>query len=181
LASDAVERAHDGVSFRCATLADAHAIAHVHCMCWRETYAGLLPQAVIDHYSVFEQRVAMWEKALAQGSGSVWVALENENLVAFAKGGAARANEEGCDAQLYVINALKIAHGKGIGRALVRLVFYELRASGFSSVRVEVLYNNSTAIRFYEKLGAVHVRDETSRVLDYDVIDSVYVWRTLTV
>ncbi|MGL4232858.1 MAG: GNAT family N-acetyltransferase [Casimicrobium sp.] len=167
------------MSFRRATLADAYAIAHVHCTSWRETYAGLLPQTIIDHYSVLEQRVSMWEKALIRNTGSIWVALDSNDVVGFANGGETRSREDGCDAQLYVINVLRIAQGEGVGLGLVCRVFDDLRASGFSSARVEVLHNNMPAIRFYEKLGAIHVRDETNRDLGYDVTDAVYVWRAL--
>ena len=53
-------------AIRPALLADAAAIAEVHVQAWRETYRGLMPDAVLAGLSV-EKRVRAWSEMLAAG------------------------------------------------------------------------------------------------------------------
>src|SRR5688572_16302733 len=97
---------------RKAQVGDANGIAQVHVQSWIETYRGLMPDDVLDNQSV-ERREAMWERVIAQRIDvhPVFVAIDEDEIVAFVSGGAARDVFEGYDSELYAIYALKKTHG----------------------------------------------------------------------
>jgi hypothetical protein len=75
------------VIVRVATGDDAAAIAAVHVASWRETYTGMLPQAVIER-NTLERRHALWERVLGEATRDVLVATHDDAVVGFICGGA---------------------------------------------------------------------------------------------
>ena len=81
------------VDYREATTDDASAIGALHVASWRETYAGLLPQDMLDRLSA-ESRAAMWATVLdapANPNGTrVYVAESAGEIVGFGACGGQR-------------------------------------------------------------------------------------------
>ena len=71
--------------------AEASALAEIHVCSWRETYAGLLPDAFLNRLSV-ERQAARWRAQLGrQGAGEVVLALEEvHGLVGYCGAGWAQ-------------------------------------------------------------------------------------------
>jgi ribosomal protein S18 acetylase RimI-like enzyme len=180
LGSD-VESLATTVQFRRPTLADAVEIADVHCASWHSTYPGLIPQVVIDTFAMRESRLPNWQKNVRERADAMWVALLDGKVVGFAVSGAANVADEDCDGQLFALYLVQSAQRKGIGRTLALRSLADLHAAGFRSARVEVMSNNASAISFYEALGATFAREAKFEMMNHELTESVYVWRTLPV
>ena len=131
-----------GVTVRPARDGDAEAIAGVHVETWRDAYAGLLPQEVLDGLSRRRQ-TRRWRRAIRKPEtelGQVFVA-EGDAIAGF--GSASR--ETGEITTLYV---RPVMQGRGVGRTLFR----RMRAFLQGPVSLWVLDGNPAA-GFYERLG----------------------------
>ncbi|WP_102127236.1 GNAT family N-acetyltransferase [Deinococcus planocerae] len=148
---------------RPAVPADAPGIAHVHVTSWRETYTGLMPEDFLTRATgevARERREGFWTRHLAAGTGEVVLVAEREGeVVAFTSGGPAREHP-GFDAELYTLYALKLAQGRGVGRALVSALARELRERGFRSLALWVLDQNPTRA-YYAHLGGREAGERT--------------------
>jgi ribosomal protein S18 acetylase RimI-like enzyme len=145
----------DGASrVRLALLDDASRIARVHTDAWRETYAGMVPDAYFSE-AAYERRIRMWTHFLTEEppAGPVAVAEIEGRIVGFASSGSARGPdaEKGHaparDIQLFTIYLLAAEHGTGIGRELLEAVI------GDEPAQLWVAKNNSRARSFYERNG----------------------------
>jgi ribosomal protein S18 acetylase RimI-like enzyme len=141
---------------RPATPSDADDIGRVHVQVWRETYPGIVPQKVLDGMSV-EQRTNRWRKVIANQPAEqfFWIAQDGEDLVGFCGGGPAREPELAQPAEIYMINILKAAHRKGVGRALMRHAAQSLIERGHTSAGLWVFVENHNARAFYRYLGGI--------------------------
>lgn len=168
---------------RPATPADAPGIAHVHVTSWRETYAGLMPEDFLTRATgevARERREGFWTRHLGADTGEVvLVAEQGGEVVAFASGGPAREHP-GIGAELYTLYALKLAHGRGIGRALVSAVARELQDRGFQSLALWVLDQNPTRA-YYAHLGGREAGERTEALPGGGELREVrMVWDDLT-
>jgi ribosomal protein S18 acetylase RimI-like enzyme len=163
---------------RPAELGDAAAIARVHVATWRSAYRGLLPDAFLDTLSEarYEER---WQRSLANHGARVYVAEDQQEIVAFASGGRERAGEQGYKGELYAIYVLEEAQGRGHGRGLVRAIVGGLRELGLADMIVWVLRDNARARRFYERLGGVYVRSQPITIGTSLLEEVSYGWRSL--
>src|SRR4051794_38496007 len=83
------------LAIRSATVDDALGIAEVHVIAWQSTYAGLLPQSLLDGLSV-EQRTAEWLRNIMSGEATIQVALNPAGQVAgFIATGSSRDTDVG--------------------------------------------------------------------------------------
>ena len=130
---------------------DAAAIAAVHLRTWQAAYEhvfGAERLAGIDQ----ERRRRGWERALAERLEEiVFVAEQEEGIVAFASVGPSR--DEPGEGELYAIYALPEAWGGGSGPALMQEALAALRGLGFREAILWVLDDNPRARRFYEREG----------------------------
>jgi GNAT superfamily N-acetyltransferase len=153
------------LSIRPAVLADAPGIARVHVESWRTTYRGIMPDAVLESFSL-EKRTAAWERHLSDAAppSFTFAAVRNddraEEIVGWATGGPARSGEGGFSGELAGIYLLQEARGRGIGSWLVSRVAEELLERGFDSMIVWALAENPYR-RFYEKLGGAECARKT--------------------
>jgi ribosomal protein S18 acetylase RimI-like enzyme len=173
------------VAIRPACLADAEAIAAVHVVAWRETYTGLMPQAVIDARTL-DKRIERWHAILGAGAdgdaihvaevaagdaaeiaagdaaGDGTAGMAARTIVGFSGTGRPRSVGAFADAELTGLYLLAARHGRGIGRALLAAAVAAARARGGRRLGLWVLTDNSRARRFYEAASAVAAatRDE---------------------
>jgi L-amino acid N-acyltransferase YncA len=129
---------------------DADEIGRVQAQAWRETYATLVPAALLAKHAL-----TPWPLVLArqgeEGRG-VHVAVDGGRIVGFASGGPATTTFGAYGGELYSIYLLHAAHGGGTGRALVAAVARDLAAGGHRAALCWVLGTNP-ARGFYERLG----------------------------
>ncbi len=123
----------------------AAVIAELHVAGWRETYRGLMPEALLDGLSVV-RRAEMWRLLLAETGKRVWLADDGFCAV----GPDRTAPGEG---ELYALYVRKAAWGGGLGALLWRAAEAWLAEQRYPAVRLWVLSENLRARRFYEKMG----------------------------
>ena len=170
------------VTLREASVADAGGIAAVHVAAWRETYTGLVPEAMLAALSV-EDREARWKRILANSkAASVSVACEGERIVGFGSCGSQRdASLEalGFDAEITALYLLQSHQRQGIGRAMMQRIAAELTARRCSAATLWVLRENLPAREFYARLGGEMVAEREEVRPDARLVELAYGWRRL--
>lgn len=164
---------------------DAMPIAALHLAVRRATYAGQLPAAVLDA-DTLEHRAAMWKNRLADPAKRVYVVEQGGVLLGLACGGPmperpnGREPLPGFDAYLDSLYVDPVAHGRGLGRKLLRRVAARLAADGFTSLALHTLSANP-ARGFYERLGARFLRYERVEAAGHAWVAVAYGWPTIAV
>src|SRR5579871_786304 len=145
------------LNVREAALHEADAIGAVHVAAWRETYRGLIPDAILETLDT-AARVRYWRSILEDASSPVriFVAESDEGVVGFSCGGPERTGRTDYTSDLYAIYVLQRAHGRGLGRRLFEAVTEYLRGTGHRSMIVWVLERNP-ACGFYQAMGGKRV------------------------
>jgi len=147
---------------RPAVLGDVEAMARVVVRSWRETYRGLMPDAVLDDPGLVAVRRGFWTAALTEERyrrNRVAVAERGGRVVGVAMSGPPLDGDARWATQLYVLYVLAAHHGSGAGAGLLRAV---LPATG--STALWVADPNPRAQAFYRKHG--FVADGSSTVQD---------------
>ncbi len=142
------------IEYRPAMPPDAEAVAFLHARSWRENYRGDFADAVLDG-ELPEERLRVWRERLVDPPGNqfVQIAVDGEDLVGFVCAYGAHDPQWGSFIDnLHVADASK---RNGIGSSLMGHAGAWL-GSLYSDVGVYlwVLEANSSARRFYERLGA---------------------------
>lgn len=136
---------------RLAQDADAAAIADIHVAAWHGAYRGLVPDAVLDEFTL-EVRLPRWRQILGvPGDGRTTVYERDGRVVSFATVGASR--DQPGDGEIWALYVHPTFWGCGAGRALVADGLDALQARGFGQAILWVLEGNARAIRFYERAG----------------------------
>ena len=164
---------------------DAAGIARVHVASWRETYTGLLPEAMLASLDV-DARREMWDSLLSElpsTSGTMAFVVENDGeMVGFGACGNQRSPEleaAGYDGEIGAIYILNAARGCGSGRMLMQQMASSLFGLGKKGVALWVLADNHHARRFYGRLGGqVAGRREDQRPQAI-LTEVAYGWREL--
>ncbi len=144
---------------RPAIRADAPVIGRVHAQSWQETYPGIVPDDVLARVSA-ARNAERWAGRLGDPAygGGVFVATDDAGgVVGFAQGGPERDGIPGYTGELYALYLLRSAKGRGMGRALVRAVAGWLAPQGRIAMVVWTLAANTSARRFYERLGGQYL------------------------
>lgn len=99
--------------------ADAEGMARVHVQSWKETYRGVMPDALLDDPEAPARRKRMWTAVLTDeryASNTVAVAEVGGRIVGIAMSGP----EDGGARALHVLYLLAEHHGSGLGRRLLQ-------------------------------------------------------------
>jgi L-amino acid N-acyltransferase YncA len=106
---------------RRASLAHVPVLAALNVRTWRETYRGLLPEALLDGDEALVEWQQTWQTVL-QYAGPLDVVFLLEDpagqAVGYASAGPARESAMGYGAEVYTLYLLKEAQGRGWGREL---------------------------------------------------------------
>ncbi|WP_086993376.1 GNAT family N-acetyltransferase [Rhizobium sullae] len=172
-------------TIRVALPSDATAIATVHVASWKETYDGLMPEAILAGLSVTE-RTLRWQKILDQAEptlGTTFVAEHDGSIVGFAHGADQRSpslRDLGFTGEITGIYMLKSFQQQGIGTALMRATAEMLQARRHRAASLWVLRENAVARRFYERLGGELVSEKEDRRDTMTLVEVAYGWRDLS-
>lgn len=146
-------RAEPAPRIRLASLADVSAIGAVHVACWRETYRGVVPNAVLDALDPAE-RAQLWRRTVERGH-PVHVAESGGTIWGFGCAGPQREPGRDRAGEIWTIYILRRAQRRGVGRGLMAAMARQLLASGIPSADLWVMTANLAAAGFYEALGGV--------------------------
>lgn len=149
------------ITYREATTQDAESIAQMHYVSWRVSYKGIWREDVLNG-PLLEDRRKVWQKRLNQPTPDqhILVALSDETLCGFACAYADTDSTWGTLLDnLHVAPHLK---GQGIGTILIKsIASWSYTRNPESGLFLWVLQGNSSAQKFYEKLGATNQGLET--------------------
>lgn len=126
-------------------------MAGVHVESWRQTYRGLMRDAVLDAPDLLPTRRRFWQSVLIDeryASFRAAVAETDGDVVGIALAGPATEPDVTWDAQLYVLYLLEAFYGSGAGRRLMEAV---LPIGG--SAGLWVADPNPRAQAFYARQG----------------------------
>jgi len=140
-----------GIQVRPAVEQDAPAMARVHVESWRETYRGLMSDAVLDDPDFIARREKFWTAALTDpryAAQQVAIAERDSLLIGIAMAGPAQEPAVDWSAQLYLLYTYTAVHGLGAGAALLDAVIEPT-----SVVGLWVADPNPRAQAFYRKHG----------------------------
>jgi GNAT superfamily N-acetyltransferase len=141
---------------------DVPAMARIVVESWRETYRGLVPDAVLDDPSFADRRESFWAAALSDprySQNTIAVAELDGQMVGVAMSGPAQDEDATWDRQLFILYTYTAVHGLGAGAALLDAVIEPT-----ASAALWVADPNPRAQAFYAKHrfapdGAVQVDD----------------------
>ncbi|WP_217184892.1 GNAT family N-acetyltransferase [Streptomyces sp. AC495_CC817] len=159
----------DAPRVRLAIPADADGIARVHVRSWRETYAGIVPEHLMNA-AAEEERRRMWAAILGLGPvpGVVAVAERDGQVVGFAFAGssahpdAVKGVAPSRPVHLFSLYLLAAEHGAGLGRELLAAVI------GDDPAQLWLADSNTRAKAFYERQG---FRADGAEVDDPEIAD----------
>lgn len=143
---------------RRATLDDAAALALVHEATWRETYAGLMSEQMLDALTA-DARTEAWRRILSGEAGylgTTYVAEAGGKLVAYASCGRQRDAElaaKGYAGEFAAVYVLNTAQRRGVGTGLMRTMMEDLTERGLTGFTLWVPRDNIPARSLYEQLG----------------------------
>lgn len=135
------------VHTRPATVDDHDGIVEVFLECWRQNYAGLLPQFAID--AMTDRRAAsLWTKLLADGPGTILVAELSHEVV-----GVARFDILDGTGIVHSLYVSPHAQGRGLGSLLLEQARTAMNECGAHRLFLWVFADNVPSISFYRRLG----------------------------
>ncbi|MDM5360462.1 ribosomal protein S18 acetylase RimI-like enzyme [Peribacillus sp. B2I2] len=162
-----------------ATLADAEGIAIVHVDCWRTTYENIIPSDFLDNLS-YEKRKDLWIKNISSDGNHIYVAENNEGkIVGFISGGKRETNKAEDSGDLTAIYILENFQRMGIGKKLIKELFFKFEDLGFKTIYVEVLEDNKSRY-FYEAFGAELLKTEKIKIAGAEINLLVYEWKDIS-
>lgn len=166
---------------RRATLSDAAALALLQEATLRETYIGLLPQAMVNALTS-DGRSETWRRSLSGEAGhltTTYVAVRADELVAFGSCGEQRdqslaaAGYAGEFTAVYVRNS---DQRRGLGTALMRAMMQDLAESGIGNFTLWVPRANIPARSLYEQLGGKLISQRDTPHGDGQLSEVAYAW-----
>ena len=137
-------------------------MARVNVRSWRETYRGLVPDAVLDDPGFVAARERFWTVALTDEryrENRVAVAERDGEVIGIAMSGPPLDDAASWARQLYVLYVRAAHHGTGAGRALLEAV-----VDPGEPAALWVADPNPRAQAFYRRHG--FVADGTAQVED---------------
>ncbi|MDF9279278.1 GNAT family N-acetyltransferase [Arthrobacter sp. EH-1B-1] len=137
---------------RTAEPVDVPSMAKVHVDTWRETYRGLMSDAVLDDPALLSWREKFWTAALTDPNYNrnvAAIASYEDNMIGIAMSGPSLDEANGPQ-QLYLLYAYAEFHGSGVGQALLNAVI-----DPTAPATLWVADPNPRAQAFYRKNGYV--------------------------
>jgi ribosomal protein S18 acetylase RimI-like enzyme len=162
---------------RPARVEDAEAIGWVSVTAWRETYAGIMPDDYLASLSI-DQRAKVFRDRLVQlpSSQSIFVALEQDDVVGFGVCGPTREVELGTDGEIFAINIVAAAKRRGLGARMMASLAGALSLCSFARAGLWVIDQNLPALRFYEVLGGSRATQKDQEFGSRTLVELAYTW-----
>ena len=169
---------HQPVTIRPAAVDDVKSIARVLIDTRRASNRDQLPKAYLAGLS-YEKAENEYRQAVTQPEPNqitLVAQLENGAVTGFVNGKPTPDAPGANSVEMKELYIEESSQRKGIGEALITHFMAVALRNNVQQVHVWVLSSNHGARRFYEKFGAVHVRDAERLIGGETCALSVYVW-----
>lgn len=140
-------------------------MARIRVESWRATYAGVVPNSILDRLDVSRNRAFFARRVAEAAPAGSLVAEVGGAVVGYALFAPARDEDAAGCGEIEAIYVQPGSLGTGVGTALMEAAIARLRTASVVIV-LWVLTDNRPARRFYEHLG--FAADGASRMLDFD-------------
>lgn len=151
---------------------DALGITIVNVYTWKTTYAGLMPDELIDARIGRIAEIAARRRAEIEAGRGFLVAETEHAIVGFCMYGKS-GNEDYPDAgEIYGLYVLKGFQGAGAGKRLFREARQRLAAQGRPTLIVNCLAGNP-ARGFYESMGGVVAGQRQDRMGEHAILEDI--------
>lgn len=167
------------IAVRLARPEDAAGVARVYIDSWHDAYAGVLPAQLLCAMTP-DGQAARWRATIrARGQEKVLVAEhENFGIVGMTSFGPVRDRALGFDGEVYTLYVDPSFYGRGVGRALLRDSFLQLRKQGYSSCVIWAHARNPARF-FYEAMGGRLIAERTAKMMGDAVPETAFGWAGL--
>jgi GNAT superfamily N-acetyltransferase len=135
------------------------AVADLHVRSWQVAYRGVVPDPILDGFSIPQRRDA-WVRTIGLAgaepsrAGRIWVVEEAGCVRGFATTRPGRDDDlPPGTGEVHSIYLAPEAWNRGLGSALLASAVDDLRSRGFSPLVLWVIEANARARRFYERAG----------------------------
>ena len=170
------------IGIRMARPADAPGIAAVYVDSWRDTYAGILPDAGLLRMSK-QDHTASWQRTIKSSNlrNPVLVAAdEKSNVYGFASAGPSRDKSLPFEGELYTLYVAPGWTGQGLGAALLSTSFRLFAKAHCRGMIIWALGDNPCRF-FYEAMGGAIVAEREHAMWGKTMREVGYAWRALDV
>jgi len=168
------------IGIRLARPADAVHIAHIYVESWRETYAGILPDAGLLRMSKVDHATS-WLRTI-KGSNPrhpVLVAGDTRgNIYGFASAGPSRDKSLPFEGEVYTLYVAPGWTGQGLGSALLSSIFRLFAKANFRGIVIWALADNPSRF-FYEAMGGRLIAERQHPLWGRSMREIGYGWRSL--
>ena len=167
------------LSVRQARPSDAADLARIYIESWQDTYAAILPHALLTAMS-HKGQAARWQQTM-RGPGAVLIAEDAHfGPVGLASLGPARDKGLGLDGEIYTLYVDPAFLGRGTGRTLLAASFTTLTAKKYRSCVIWAHARNNACF-FYEAMGGKRVGSRTTRLMGEETPEIAFGWKRLLV
>jgi GNAT superfamily N-acetyltransferase len=170
--SEPATRTPSPPTIRLATDADVLAMAKVHIVSWRETYPGLLPDAMLERLSIARGAIR-WQRMLdrpgAWGGLVAFVAEQQGSVVGYGSCSEQRTevlHDRGFTGEIGELYVLRSAQRQSAGFGLMKAMAGALLDRGHLTMSLWVVAENKAARRFYERLGGAAIAEKRGGVAE---------------
>lgn len=166
---------------RRATIEDSDRIAFVRITGWKQSYAGLMPDALLSRLDMKADAERVRAVMADNSNRSLrFVAEQDGVVVGMGACGPARGDEGAKGrGEVYAIYLLDEVKRQGMGLAFMREMARAMSAQGLTSLQICVLENNEPARKFYEKLGGKLQKSGIFTYEGFQLPDVTYFWDDL--
>ena len=168
------------IGIRMARPTDAADIAHVYVESWRDTYAGILPDAGLLRMSKTDQTAA-WTSSIKASNLRTPVLVASDaksNIYGFASAGPTREKSLPYEGEVYTLYIAPGWTGQGIGAALLQATFRLFSKAGYNGMIIWALADNPSRF-FYEAMGGMLVAERQHPMWGKTLREIGYGWPQL--
>ncbi|HEX7726007.1 MAG TPA: GNAT family N-acetyltransferase, partial [Rhizomicrobium sp.] len=152
-------------------------LARIYIESWQDTYAGILPHALLAAMSR-KGHAARWQTAI-KGGGAVLVAEDAQyGAIGLCSLGAARDKALGLEGEIYTLYVDPAFLGRGVCRALLARAFEVFKERGLRSCVIWAHAKNNARF-FYEKVGGRLIAERSGRMMGDPISENAFGWRRL--
>ncbi|WP_305807954.1 GNAT family N-acetyltransferase, partial [Staphylococcus epidermidis] len=117
-----------------------------------------------------------WNRALAAGRETVFVAERGGEIVGFSSGGPPQQPELGYASELYALYLMRSSQGSGIGRQLFERFADSMRQRGHENLYCWVVRGNPTAA-FYRHVGGEQREEKAIEIGGRLITEDLFLWQ----
>lgn len=175
LAADIAPSAPPPFILRRAGPHDAGLLSSIKIACWRESYAGQLPKALLAGLEKHPwHSPAAWRSVLrADGPQRLTYIVEMPRPMGLVRFGPYDGSLEGPRGTVDAIYLRRAIQGLGIGTKLLGVARAWLAGSGLAPVAIGAFTFNTRALALYSRLGAVPLGRERAFTFEHRDIEEI--------